>query len=94
MVKRETVVTYKCVGTESSKSSTFDLEQAKILESSSFSNRQHPCSTLPCENMGNWGTNTADKVEQRNFAVPPKASDGSYCRIPSKFFECGGRLTV
>ena len=72
MVKGETVVTYKCVGTESSKISTFDLQQAKILESSSLSNRQHPCSTLPCENVGNWGTNTADKVEQRNFAVSHK----------------------
>ena len=94
MVKGETVVTYKCVGTESSKISTFELQQAKILESSSFSNRQHPCSTLPCENVRIWGTNTTDKVEQRNFAVSLKAPDNSYCRIPSKFFECGGRLAV
>ena len=46
MVKGGTVVTYKCVRTESSKISTFDLQQTKIFESSSFSNREHHCTTL------------------------------------------------
>ena len=36
MVKGETVFTHKCVGTESSKTSTFDLQQTKIFESRSF----------------------------------------------------------
>ena len=47
MVKGRTVVE-----TESSKISTFDLQQTKIFESSAFSNRQHHCTTLPCENGG------------------------------------------
>ena len=36
MVKGETIVTHKCIRTESSKISTFDLKQRKIFESSSF----------------------------------------------------------
>ena len=52
MIKEETVLTRKCVGTESSKIITFHLQQTKIFESSSFSNRQHHCTTLPCENGG------------------------------------------
>ena len=41
MFKGGTVVTHKCIRTESSKTSTFDLQQTKFLESSSFSNRKH-----------------------------------------------------
>ena len=41
MVKGGTVVTHKCVGIESSKISTFDLQQTKIFESSLFSFGQH-----------------------------------------------------
>ena len=52
MVKGGAVVTHKCIRTESSKISTFDLQQTKIFESSSFSNRQHHCTTLSCENGG------------------------------------------
>ena len=56
MVKGGTVVvTHRYIGTESNKISTFDLQQIKIFESSSFSNRQHHCPTLPCEN-GEQGT--------------------------------------
>ena len=44
------VITHKCVGTGSSKISTFDLQQTKIFESSLFLNRQHHCTTRPCEN--------------------------------------------
>ena len=36
MVKRGTVITYKCVGTESSKISTFDLQQIKFLKAIHF----------------------------------------------------------
>ena len=36
MVKGETIVTHKCIRTESSKISTFGLKQRKIFESSSF----------------------------------------------------------
>ena len=39
MFEGGTVITHKCVGTESSKISTFDLQQTKIFESSSFPNR-------------------------------------------------------
>ena len=56
MVKGGTVATHKCIRTESSKISTFDLQQTKIFESSSFSNRQHHCTTLPCENGVGQGT--------------------------------------
>ena len=42
MVKGGIVLTHKCVRTESSKISTFDLQQAKIFESSSFSNTGWP----------------------------------------------------
>ena len=93
MVKGGTVVTYKCVRTESSKISTFDLQQTKIFESSSFSNRQHHCTTLPCENGGNRELNVTE-IKQRNLAVSLETPDHNYCRIPSKFFECGGRLAV
>ena len=41
MVKGGAVVTNKCVGTESSKISTFDLQQTKIFESSLFSFGQY-----------------------------------------------------
>ena len=53
MFEGGTVITHKCVGTESSKISTFDLQQTKIFESSSYSSRQHDCTTLSCENRGN-----------------------------------------
>ena len=54
MVKGGTVVTHKCIRTESSKINTFDFQQTKIFESSSFSNRKHHCTTLPCK-MGGTG---------------------------------------
>ena len=73
--------------------STFDLQQIKIFESSSFSNRQHHCTTLPCENGGNREPNVTE-IKQRNLAVSLETPDHNYCRIPSKFFECGGRLAV
>ena len=53
MVKGGRVVTHKCIRNESSKISTFDLQQTKIFESSSYSSRQHDCTTLSCENRGN-----------------------------------------
>ena len=90
MVKGGTIVTHKCIRTESSKISTFDLQQTKT---SSFSNRQHHCTTLPCENWGNRETNVTE-MKQRNLAVSFKTPDHNYCRKPSKFFECGGRLAV
>ena len=52
MVKGETVVIHNCIRTENSKISTFDLQQTKHFESSSFSNVQHHYTTLPCENEG------------------------------------------
>ena len=64
MVKGGTVVTHKCVGAESSKISTFDLQQTKILESSSFSNRKHYSTTLPCENRRNKEPNVIE-IKQR-----------------------------
>ena len=93
MVKGGTVVTNKCVRTESSKISTLELQQRQTFENSSFSNRQHHCSTLPCENGGNREPNVT-KIMQRNLAVSLETPDHNYCRIPSKFFECGGRLAV
>ena len=92
MVKGGTVVTHKCVGAESSKISTFDLQQTKILESSSFSNRKHYSTILPCENRRNKEPNVIE-IKQRIMAVSLESPDHNYCRIPSKFFECGGRLT-
>ena len=89
MVKGGTVVTHKCVGAESSKISTFDLQQTKILESSSFSNRKHYSTTLPCENRRNKEPNVIE-IKQRIMAVSLESPDHNYCRIPSKFFECGG----
>ena len=53
MVKGGIVVTHKCVRIKSSKISTFDLQQTKIFEGSSFLNRKRHCTTLVCEN---WGT--------------------------------------
>ena len=93
MAEGVTVVTHKFIGTEISKVSTFDLKQTKILKSSSFSNREHHCSTLPCQNRGNRQPNVTE-IKQRNLAVSLETPDHSYCRIPSKFFECGGRLAV
>ena len=58
MTKGETVVTHKCVGTENSKVSTFDIQQTKVFERSSFSNRQYHCTTLRCENGGGAGSQT------------------------------------
>ena len=52
LVKGGTVITHKCVRTEISKISTFDLQQTKIFENGSFTNRQHHCTTLPSENGG------------------------------------------
>ena len=34
------------------------------------------------------------EIKQRNLAVSLETPDGSYCRIPSKFFDCGGMLAV
>ena len=34
------------------------------------------------------------KIKQRSLAVSLKTLDHNYCRIPSKFFECGGKLAV
>ena len=93
MAKGGTVVTHKCIRTESSKISTFDLQQTNIFESSSFSNRQHHCNTLPCRNGENREPNFTE-IKQRNLAVSLEAPDDNYCRIASKFFECGGRLAV
>ena len=81
MVKGGTVVTHKCIRTESSKISIFDLQQTKIFESSSFSNRQHHCTTLPCENGGNREPNVPE-IKQRNLAVSLETPDQNYCRIP------------
>ena len=93
MVKGGTVVTYKCIGTESNKIRTFDLQKIKISETSSFSNRQHRCTTLPCENWGNREPNVTE-IKQRNFAVSLETPDYFYCRILSKFFQCRARLAV
>ena len=66
--------------TERSKISTFDLQQIKIFESSSFSNRQQK------------GEPNDTEIKQRNLAVSLETPDHNYCRIPSKIFDCGGRL--
>ena len=87
------VITHKCVRTESSKISTFDLQQTKIFESSSFSNRQQHFNTLPCKNEWNLEPNVTE-IKQRNLSVSLEIPDHNYCRMPSKFFECRGRLTV
>ena len=91
IVKGGTVVTHKCIRTESNKISTFDLHQTKIFESSSFSNGQHHCTTLPRETEGNREPNVTE-IKQRNLAVSLETPDHNYCRIPSKLFDCGGRL--
>ena len=91
MVKGVTVVSHKCVGTESSKISTFDLQQTKIFESSSFWNRQHHCTTLPCETEEQ---GTKYYIKQRIKAVSLETPDHNYWRVTSKFVECGSRLAV
>ena len=73
--------------------STFDLHQTKIFESSSFSNGQHHCTTLPRETEGNREPNVTE-IKQRNLAVSLETPDQYYCKIPSKFFECRGRLEI
>ena len=93
MFKGGTVVTHKCIRTESSKTSTFVLQQTKFLESSSFSNRKHYYTTLTCENRGNREPN-AIEMKQRDLAVSLETPDHNHCRTPSKFFECGGRIAV
>ena len=85
MVKVGTVVTHACIRTERSIISTFDLQQTKIFESSSISNRQHHCTTLPCENRWNREPNFTE-IKQRNLAVFLETPDQNYCRIPSKLF--------
>ena len=91
MVKGVIVVSHKCVGTESSKISTFDLQQTKIFESSSFWNRQHHCTTLPCETEEQ---GTKYYIKQRIKAVSLETPDHNYWRVTSKFVECGSRLAV
>ena len=34
------------------------------------------------------------EVKRRNLVVSLETPDHNYCRIPSKFFECGGRLAI
>ena len=77
MTKGETVVTHKFVGTENSKISTFDIQQTKIFERSSFSNRQHHCTTLPYENGGNREPDVTE-FKQRNLAVFLETPDHNY----------------
>ena len=57
------VVTHKCLRTESSKISFFDLQQTKIFESSSFSNRQHHCK-LYLVKMGGTGNQMLLKLSK------------------------------
>ena len=93
MVKGEQIVIDKCIRPESSKISTFDLQRTKIFYISSFSNRKHHCTTLPCENGGNREPNVTE-IKQKNSAVSLETPDHNDCSIPSKLFECGGRLAV
>ena len=93
MVKGGTVFTHTCVRTESSKISTFDLQQTNLFESSPFSNRQDHCTTLPWENGGNRELHVTE-IKQRNLAVSLETPDHNYCRISSRLFECRGRLAV
>ena len=93
MVKGETVVTHKCIRTETSKIRTLDLQQTKHFDCSSFSNRQHHCTTLSRENGGN-REQYVTEIKERNLAVFLELPDHNYCRIPSKFFEYGGRLAI
>ena len=93
MVKGGAVVAYKPVRTENSKISDFDTQQTEIFESSSFSNRQHHYTTLHCKNEGNKESNVTES-KQRNLAVSLEPPDHNYCRILSRFLECGGRSAV
>ena len=93
MAKGGTVVAHKPVRIENSKISNSDIQETEIFESSSFSNRQHHCTTLPCKNEGNRESNITES-KQRNLAVSLEPPDHNYCRIPFRFFECGGRLAV
>ena len=68
MVKGGTAVTHTSVGTESSKISTFDFQQTKIMESSWFSKRKHHCTTLSCKNRGIRKPNITE-IKQSNLAV-------------------------
>ena len=77
MFNGRTLLTHKCIGTESNKISTFDLQRTKIFESSSFSNRQHHCTTLPCKNGGNRKPNVTEN-KPRNLAVFLEAPDNNY----------------
>ena len=97
----ETVVTHKCIGTQSSKISLFDLQQEKTFESNSLSNRKHHCTTCICttcienttasckngEGVLDWGEG-GDR-EQNVPKVSVKAPDYNYYRKPSKYFGCG-----
>ena len=74
MVKGVTVVTHKFIGTESSRISTFDLQQTKIFESSLFSNRRQCCTTLSSEYGGNREPNV-NEIKQRNLAVSLETLD-------------------
>ena len=42
----------------------------------------------------NIGEPNVTEVKQRNLTVSPETSDHNYFRIPSKFFQRGGRLAV
>ena len=69
------------------------FNKQKSLKAQFISNRQHHCTTLSCENGGNREPNVTE-IKERNLAVSLETPDHDYCRIPSKFFDCGGRLTV
>ena len=87
MVNVGTVVIHKYVGTESSKMSTFDLQQTKTLKAVHLQ-IDSTTALVYLVKMGGTGNQILLKLKQINLAVSLETPDNSYCRIPSNFFEC------
>ena len=91
-VKGGTVVTHKCVKTESSKLAILTFSKQKSLKAVHFQ-IDNTTALLYLENGGNREPNIIE-IKQRNLAVSFKTPYHNYYRKPSKFLECGGRLAV
>ena len=75
------------------KISPFDLQQIKLFETSSFSNRQQHCAALSCQNKGTREPNVPE-IKQINLAVSLETPDHNYCRVTPNLLQRQSRLTV
>ena len=86
-------LTYKCSGTKGSLPSNKDLHTNEARRSDSCSDGQCSSIDIPSKNGGNSQPRTVES-KQGNLEISSGQGDHSYCRIPSRNFEFGGRLGV